>query len=168
MNSSSLRLLQLIVVCLVVYYLYMGFIFLPMQQQSTVSTATGRASPYTHPPNPNNCREKSGCAGVRLFAILTTQRSGSGWFETLLNSHVNISSNGEIFGPKKRRANFSSIMTILDQVYNLEWFSSASKNQSTAGAAVGFKWMLNQVGQLQLVGRGWVMSQESGLLTHRD
>ncbi|KAJ6915603.1 hypothetical protein NC652_018294 [Populus alba x Populus x berolinensis] len=48
------------------------------------------------------------------------KRSGSGWFETLLNSHVNT----------------------LDKVYNLDWFTSASKNECSA--AVGFKWMLNQ------------------------
>jgi hypothetical protein len=71
------------------------------------------------------------------------QRSGSGWFETLLNSHVNVSSNGEIFSVKDRRRNISSVVQTLDKVYNLDWFSSASKNQCSA--AVGFKWMLNQV-----------------------
>lgn len=70
------------------------------------------------------------------------QRSGSGWFETLLNSHVNVSSNGEIFGNKDRRANVSAIVKTLDRVYNLDWFSSASKNE--CNAAIGFKWMLNQ------------------------
>jgi len=71
------------------------------------------------------------------------QRSGSGWFETFLNSHINISSNGEIFSVGKRRTNVSSILETMDQVYNLDWFSSASKNECSA--AVGFKWMLNQV-----------------------
>lgn len=71
------------------------------------------------------------------------QRSGSGWFETLLNSHINVSSNGEIFGTRDRRANVSAIEKTLDKVYNLDWFSSASKNE--CNAAVGFKWMLNQV-----------------------
>lgn len=70
------------------------------------------------------------------------QRSGSGWFETLLNSHINVSSNGEIFGAKDRRENISAIVKTLDKVYNLDWFSSASKNE--CNAAVGFKWMLNQ------------------------
>ncbi|OVA15779.1 hypothetical protein BVC80_1825g12 [Macleaya cordata] len=70
------------------------------------------------------------------------QRSGSGWFETLLNSHINVSSNGEIFSVKERRSNISSIVQTLDKVYNLDWFSSASKNECSA--AVGFKWMLNQ------------------------
>lgn len=71
------------------------------------------------------------------------QRSGSGWFETLLNSHVNISSNGEIFSSKERRGNISAIIRALDKVYNLDWYSSAAKNDCTA--AVGLKWMLNQV-----------------------
>ncbi|KAJ6915596.1 hypothetical protein NC652_018289 [Populus alba x Populus x berolinensis] len=76
------------------------------------------------------------------FAILSMQRSGSGWFETLLNSHVNVSSNGEIFSVLDRRINISSITQTLDKVYNLDWFTSASKNECSA--AVGFRWMLNQ------------------------
>lgn len=85
------------------------------------------------------------CAGnpVRFFVIITMQRSGSGWFETLLNSHVNVSSNGEIFSVMDRRDNVSSIIRTLDKVYNLDWFNSASKNECSA--AVGLKWMLNQV-----------------------
>ena len=71
------------------------------------------------------------------------QRSGSGWFEALLNSHFNVSFNGEIFSIKERRSNISSIIQTLDKVYNLDWFSSALKNQCSA--AVDFKWMLNQV-----------------------
>lgn len=78
-----------------------------------------------------------------FFAILSNQRSGSGWFETLLNSHINVSSNGEIFSVKERRENASSILQTLDRVYNLDWFSSASKNDCSA--ATGLKWMLNQV-----------------------
>ena len=78
-----------------------------------------------------------------FFAIVSMQRSGSGWFETLLNSHINVSSNGEIFSVKERRCNMPSISRALDKVYNLDWFSSASKNECTA--AVGYKWMLNQV-----------------------
>lgn len=89
------------------------------------------------------CRGECACTPVRFFAILSTQRSGSGWFETLLNSHINISSNGEIFSAKERRSNISSIIQTLDKVYNLDWYSSAAKNECTA--AVGFKWMLNQV-----------------------
>ena len=71
------------------------------------------------------------------------QRSGSGWFETLLNSHENISSNGEIFSVKVRRSNITAITKTLDKLYNLDWVSSAAKNECTA--AVGLKWMLNQV-----------------------
>lgn len=88
-------------------------------------------------------RAECACNPVRLFAILSMQRSGSGWFETLLNSHINVSSNGEIFGKKDRRNNITSVVRTLDRVYNLDFFTSASKNECTA--AVGFKWMLNQV-----------------------
>ncbi|RDY13401.1 hypothetical protein CR513_01691, partial [Mucuna pruriens] len=66
--------------------------------------------------NRNECAHNP----VLLFAILSNQRSGSGWFETLLNSHINT----------------------LDKVYNLDWFNSASKNECSA--ATGLKWMLNQ------------------------
>lgn len=80
---------------------------------------------------------------MRLFVIVSMQRSGSGWFETLMNSHVNVSSNGEIFGQKHRRQNVSVIINTLDNVYNSELLTSSSKNECSA--AVGFKWMLNQV-----------------------
>ena len=72
------------------------------------------------------------------------QIPGSGRFVILLNSHVNVSSNGEIFSVEDRRNNFSSIIQTLDKVYNLDRFSSASENQYSA--AVGFKWMLNLSG----------------------
>ncbi|KZV45198.1 hypothetical protein F511_11798 [Dorcoceras hygrometricum] len=100
-------------------------------------------TPYVHFPNPETfSRQECACNPVRFFAIVSMQRSGSGWFETLLNSHVNLSSNGEIFGAQSRRSNASVILKTLDKVYNLDWFSSASKNECSA--AVGFKWMLNQ------------------------
>lgn len=88
-------------------------------------------------------RDECACNPVRYFAILSMQRSGSGWFETLLNNHTNVSSNGEIFSVKVRRSNISTIVETLDKIYNLDWLSSASKNECTA--AVGLKWMLNQV-----------------------
>ncbi|CAI0557229.1 unnamed protein product [Linum tenue] len=99
--------------------------------------------PYVHYPKPKMySRAECECNPVRYFAILSMQRSGSGWFETLLNNHTNVSSNGEIFSVKIRRRNDSTIVETLDRVYNLDWLSSASKNECTA--AVGFKWMLNQ------------------------
>ncbi|CAA7019901.1 unnamed protein product [Microthlaspi erraticum] len=99
--------------------------------------------PFVHYPKPKTYnRDECSCQPVRYFAILSMQRSGSGWFETLLNNHTNISSNGEIFSVKDRRANVSTIFETLDKVYNLDWLSSASKNECTS--AVGFKWMLNQ------------------------
>ncbi|KAF2295205.1 hypothetical protein GH714_032129 [Hevea brasiliensis] len=99
--------------------------------------------PIVHLPHPETF-SRAECVRnpVRYFAILSMQRSGSGWFETLLNSHVNISSNGEIFSVLDRRRNASSIIKTLDKLYNLDWFTSASKNECSA--AVGFKWMLNQ------------------------
>lgn len=71
------------------------------------------------------------------------QRSGSKWLESLLNSHVNVSSNGEIFIDRERSANASSLIRTLDKVYNLDERNSVAKRGCTA--AVGFKWMLNQV-----------------------
>lgn len=99
--------------------------------------------PSIHYPKPKTF-SRAECADnpVRYFVIVSTQRSGSGWFETLLNSHANVSSNGEIFSLLNRRKNVSLILQTLDKVYNLDWFSSASKNECSA--AVGFKWMLNQ------------------------
>ncbi|KAL8507191.1 hypothetical protein ACS0TY_017919 [Phlomoides rotata] len=99
--------------------------------------------PHLHYPKPTTfSRVECGCNLVWLFTILSIQRSGSGLFETLLNSHNNVSSNGEIFSAIKRRNNVSLIFSTLDKVYNLDWFTSASKNQCYA--AIGFKWMLNQ------------------------
>ncbi|PWA44125.1 P-loop containing nucleoside triphosphate hydrolases superfamily protein [Artemisia annua] len=56
---------------------------------------------------------------------------------------MNVSSDGEIFSVKPRRSNMSTIVDTLDRNYNLDWLTSASKNECTA--AVGLKWMLNQV-----------------------
>ncbi|KAI4295630.1 hypothetical protein L6164_035654 [Bauhinia variegata] len=99
--------------------------------------------PFLHYPKPKTySRDECACNPVRNFAILSMQRSGSGWFETFLNNHTNISSNGEIFSVKVRRSNFSTISETLDKIYNLDWLSSASRNECTA--AVGLKWMLNQ------------------------
>ncbi|KAE8727908.1 Calcineurin-like metallo-phosphoesterase superfamily protein isoform 1 [Hibiscus syriacus] len=112
------------------------------QQCQTLSIERWEA-PFIHFPNPKTfSREECVCNPVRYFVIMSMQRSGSGWFETLLNSHINVSSNGEIMGPSDRRRNASSILENLDKVYNLDWFTSASKNECSA--AVGFKWMLNQ------------------------
>ncbi|XP_024376389.1 uncharacterized protein [Physcomitrium patens] len=98
---------------------------------------------YQHYPLPHSYgRQECQCTPVHFFVILSMQRSGSGWFETLLNNHPNISSHGEIFSVKPRRANFSTIARTMDKIYNLDWLNSAAKNECTA--AVGFKWMLNQ------------------------
>lgn len=100
------------------------------------------------------------------------QRSGSGWFETLLNNHTNVSSNGEIFSIPDRRRNVSSILKNMDKVYNLDWFSSASKNECSA--AVGFKWMLNQVSYililffLNLIGTYLLSNMVQGLMENHE
>ncbi|KAK6256617.1 hypothetical protein QUC31_000076, partial [Theobroma cacao] len=114
-----------------------------LQQQCQAPNIEQWEAPFIHFPNPETfSREECVCNPVRYFAILSMQRSGSGWFETLLNSHTNVSSNGEIFSVRDRRSNVSSILKTMDKVYNLDWFTSASKNECSA--AVGFKWMLNQ------------------------
>ncbi|XP_062211461.1 uncharacterized protein LOC133912635 [Phragmites australis] len=113
------------------------------EQQCINFTVPPSEVQFVHYPQPvTYSRDECKCNPVRFFAIISLQRSGSGWFETLLNSHVNVSSNGEIFSAKERRSNISSIVKTLDKVYNLDWNSSASKNECTA--AIGFKWMLNQ------------------------
>jgi len=88
-------------------------------------------------------RGRCACTPVRFYIIVSMQRSGSKWLESLLNSHVNVSSNGEIFIDRERSANVSAITNTLDKVYNLDWRHSGNKKFCTA--AVGFKWMLNQV-----------------------
>lgn len=96
-----------------------------------------------HYPQPSSYdRTECVCTPVHNFVIVSMQRCGSGWFEALLNSHPNISSHGEVFLDETKRENFGSIKKILDTVYNLDWKTSASKNDCTS--AVGFKWMLNQ------------------------
>ncbi|KAL8477144.1 hypothetical protein ACS0TY_029445 [Phlomoides rotata] len=155
-SPASLRIL--VVLCAVFCGIY---IFSVCRKQTIVNTRTNFLNfevnwthchdnsvdktqiPHLHYPKPTTfSRAECGCNPVRLFTILSMQRSGSGWFETLLNSHNNVSSNGEIFSAIERRNNVSSILSTLDKVYNLDWFTSASKNQCCA--AIGFKWMLNQ------------------------
>ncbi|KAL6878319.1 hypothetical protein ACP4OV_012489 [Aristida adscensionis] len=98
---------------------------------------------YLHFPKPMTYdRGECSCTPVRFFVIVSMQRSGSGWFETLLNSHPNVSSNGEIFSVRDRRENISTILSTLDKVYNMDWLTSAARNECTA--AFGLKWMLNQ------------------------
>ncbi|XP_066388035.1 uncharacterized protein [Miscanthus floridulus] len=98
---------------------------------------------YVHFPRPVTYdRGECACNPVRFFVIISMQRSGSGWFETLLNSHPNVSSNGEIFSVRDRRENISSIFETLDRLYDMDWITSAAKNECTT--AFGLKWMLNQ------------------------
>ena len=88
-------------------------------------------------------RKECSCIPVHYFVIVSMQRSGSGWFETLLNSHKNVRSHGEVFLITTRRKNMTMIKESLDTLYNLDWVSKYHKKDCTT--AVGFKWMLNQV-----------------------
>jgi len=123
-------------------------VVLPRQEQREesscqMSDAGLQGNVHRHYPQPTTySRKECSCTPVHFFAILSMQRSGSGWFETLLNSHPNISSNGEVFSVKERRQNVSTILQTLDKVYSMEWLSSAAKNDCSA--AIGLKWMLNQ------------------------
>lgn len=119
-----------------------GF-FMRCPDLSAASPPGAAASLPRHYPMPvNYSRGACACAPVHNFVILSMQRSGSGWFETLLNNHPNISSHGEVFSVRPRRQNFAAISATLARIYNLDWRSSASKDTCTA--AVGLKWMLNQ------------------------
>jgi len=114
-----------------------------MDRQCNATNIKPSEIPYVHYPKPKTYnRGECACNPVRFFAILSLQRTGSGWFETLLNSHINVTSNGEVFEPRERRTNITTIVKTMNKVYRLDWFSSASKNECTA--AVGFKWMINQ------------------------
>lgn len=99
--------------------------------------------PYLHYPVPTGySRRHCACNPVRFYVIISMQRSGSKWLESLLISHINISSNGEIFQDRERSANVSALRSTLDKVYNLDWRHSTQKKACMG--AVGFKWMLNQ------------------------
>eukprot|EP00250_Pteridium_aquilinum_P013519 c21387_g1_i1 orf=193-1239(-) len=105
--------------------------------------SNGSVPDFRHYPQPTTMdRKECRCTPVHNFVIFSMQRTGSGWFETLLNSHPNVSSHGEVFSVEKRRKDMSTIKKTLDTLYNLDWNSSASKDECTA--AVGLKWMLNQ------------------------
>ncbi|KAK7854915.1 hypothetical protein CFP56_030159, partial [Quercus suber] len=59
-----------------------------------------------------------------------------------LNHEIDFETNFETKPHEATRSNISTIVETLDKIYNLDWLSSASKNECTA--AVGLKWMLNQ------------------------
>ncbi|XP_020583309.1 uncharacterized protein LOC110026638 isoform X2 [Phalaenopsis equestris] len=92
-------------------------------------------------------RVESGCMHASLYAIVSLQRSGSKWFEALLNSHDNIWSHGEIFYNVDRKCNMTVIKKVLDKVCSSNWNTTSSfrRKKKSCMAAVGFKWMLNQV-----------------------
>ncbi|KAH7293427.1 hypothetical protein KP509_28G025500 [Ceratopteris richardii] len=96
-----------------------------------------------HYPHPNTSyRDACSCMPMHYFVIFSMQRSGSGWFVTLLNSHPNITSHGELFIDENRRDSVLKITRTLDFVYDVDWVRSAYEKDCTA--AVGLKWMLKQ------------------------
>ncbi|XP_078433490.1 uncharacterized protein LOC144704819 [Wolffia australiana] len=149
-KKTSISLRMIILVLSMAFGIYICMICLRQSNlrshENFVQVTVGRRCPsanLSHYPRPRTFdRRECACNPVKFFSIISMQRSGSGWFETFLNSHMNISSNGEIFSVKERRSNFTAIKATLDKVYNLDWMSSASKNECTS--AVGFKWMVNQ------------------------
>ena len=58
--------------------------------------------------------EECSCTHVHNFLTLSMQRYGSGWFETLLNNHLNVNSHGELFANESRREIFASIKQTFD------------------------------------------------------
>ncbi|KAK8950866.1 hypothetical protein KSP39_PZI003409 [Platanthera zijinensis] len=95
--------------------------------------------------NKSSSSKEQPCMPVTLYAIVSVQRSGSKWFEALLNNHDNIRSHGEIFYNVDRKCNMTVIKAVLDRVYSLKWnVSTFRRKKKNCMAAVGFKWMLNQ------------------------
>jgi hypothetical protein len=86
-------------------------------------------------------RGNCSCTPVAPFILLSMQRSGSGWVETLLNSHPNLRSHGEVFKVRKREEGWNETRAALEAVFNME----KVKEEKECLSAVGLKWMLNQV-----------------------
>ncbi|KAK8966632.1 hypothetical protein KSP40_PGU014314 [Platanthera guangdongensis] len=108
------------------------------------------------------------CLPVTLYAIVSVQRSGSKWFEALLNNHDNIRSHGEIFYNVDRKCNMTVIKAVLDRVYSLKWnVSTFRRKKKNCMAAVGFKWMLNQENENfnNLMRPNWALGCSQGHLT---
>ncbi|GAQ84033.1 P-loop containing nucleoside triphosphate hydrolases superfamily protein [Klebsormidium nitens] len=93
---------------------------------------------------PRRDRGNCSCTPVAPFILLSMQRSGSGWLETLLNSHPNVQSHGELFQVRKRGDGWREMQAALEEVFE---FGRVSEEQECL-SAVGLKWMLNQ-GALQ-------------------
>ncbi|EPS70269.1 p-loop containing nucleoside triphosphate hydrolase family protein-like protein, partial [Genlisea aurea] len=80
---------------------------------------------------------------VRYFVVLSLQRSGTGWFNSLLNSHTNISMYGELFAYRYLKQDIEKTIDTLDKVYNMDLEENITpKNECTS--AIGFIWMLHQ------------------------
>ncbi|EPS61432.1 hypothetical protein M569_13365, partial [Genlisea aurea] len=99
--------------------------------------------PYVHFPIPKTFdRGECGCNPVKYFVILSMPRSGTGWINSMLHSHTNISINSETFFGDDRRKNIVKILEVLKEVFSMDLTNSKNKVECTG--AVGFVWMLHQ------------------------
>jgi hypothetical protein len=98
----------------------------------------------TYPKPSSHERGNCSCTPIAPFILLSMQRSGSGWVETLLNSHPNLRSHGEVFKVRKREEGWNETRAALEAVFNME----KVKEEKECLSAVGLKWMLNQVRQV--------------------
>lgn len=92
---------------------------------------------------PHRDRGNCSCTPVAPFILLSMQRSGSGWLETLLNSHPNVRSHGELFQVRKRGDGWREMQAALEDVFEL----GRVADEPECLSAVGLKWMLNQVNE---------------------
>jgi hypothetical protein len=107
--------------------------------------------PHEEPENPparlypvpsNRTRGRCSCTPVAPFILFSIQRSGSGWLESLLKNHSAIHSHGEQFNNRDlKTGGWKDARAILEGVFNLELVHE----EAECAAAVGLKWMLNQV-----------------------
>ncbi|GAQ86632.1 P-loop containing nucleoside triphosphate hydrolases superfamily protein [Klebsormidium nitens] len=112
---------------------------LTQRNASTCPPAPAGGPPRFYPAPRGRTRAPTcACTPVAPFILLSMQRSGSGWFETLLNSHPHVRSHGEVFSKKTWRG--ARERARLDDVYNL----GRVAQETECLRAVGFKWMLNQ------------------------
>eukprot|EP00897_Mesotaenium_endlicherianum_P002161 jgi/Mesen1/1973/ME000147S01059 len=104
--------------------------------------------PRSYPLPQTFSRRECTCVPVHNFVILSMQRSGSTWLETLLDSHPSVRTYDEVFehGVEQYKHNFSRVREMLDTVYRLDWPTNVKGEfiKETCVSAVGFKWMLGQ------------------------
>lgn len=95
-----------------------------------------------YPVPSNRTRGPCSCTPVAPFILFSIQRSGSGWVESLLKNHSAIHSHGEQFNNRNlKTGGWKAARAVLEGVFNLELVAE----EAECLAAVGLKWMLNQV-----------------------